>query len=587
MSTTTVHGALLHMCPALGDVSANLQTLQTMTTQSLQAGAKLVIAPELATTGYSITAEQVRNGLGFTAPYNEFNAIKQLAVQYSAYVTIGFAEIGEDNKLYNSALLMKPDGTWYLQRKRGVAMWNEMGNTPFDVVQTPYGKVGVIVCSDTYLMDWPRIVTLKEADIVLAPANWWGNSGQIPIWTTRTLENGVFFLVANRWGIEVDTRDPKHTYTYDMNDAPSAVVDMSGDVLLSFKENETERPYTNHILAFNIDVPVDRINGDNKLWSVVRRVPNAYVALANPYYVRATGNQPLPGLPPAGITKTSVMAYVPSADSGANLDMIMTLYGAKPEGTQLLLLPPNGLTQTVALPDAAQAPWNSLVAMVRQNGIQLLITSTPVPPQTPDTGPVDAIVTIQQDGTLTTHYPINDPSNQLGNLRWPIFYDLPNARIGIVSGSDDFFPETTLSLAKKGADIVLTPVILPPPLADPAIPEDNETKLLKTRTNDCVHIAVMKNSATGFILINGGGFVQQDIPVTTAEGMVVQALDSSLTRTKYLNSYYGFDLETLIGDDEQVSIEQARYVFESMPEPPRMRHSFPPGHPLNQQLPDA
>ncbi len=582
--TINVSIALLHMYPALGDIQSNLSVLQSMTTQALQGGAKFVIAPELATTGYSITADQVQNGLGFQSPFSEFDPLSQLAQQYDAYVALGFAEIGANGNLYNSAILLKPDGSYYVQRKRGVALWNVMGDTPFDTVDTPYGKVGLVICSDTYLMDCPRILTLKEADIVLAPANWWGQAQQLNIWTTRTLENSVFFLVANRWGVEVDDRFPPNEYIYNMNDAPSAIVDMSGNVLLSFMMNETQKPYQNKLLTGSIDVPSDRVSSDNTVWSLINRVPRAYVSLANTYYVRDAGNQPIPGLPTAGIVQTCVMAYTPVADSSQNMRSINGLWNAQSVTSDIVLLPPNGLTSTAAIPDAQSAPWNTLVQFVQTQQIQLLVTSTVVPPEAPQTDNQQALVVIEGDGTLTTIRPVSDPTNALPNLRWPAFFDINQARIGVVLGSDDFFPEMGLSLAKNGIDVLVAPVILPPSLADPSVSLNNNISLLQTRNNDVVHLAVMSNSATGFVIVNGGGYIESNVSIDAADGMKVVALDASLVRTKFLNSYYTFDLQTLLGEeDAQTAVAEAKRLplLEGIvsDEP---QHALPPGlsHPI-------
>ncbi|NKM58488.1 hypothetical protein GFL21_29010 [Rhizobium anhuiense] len=41
-----------------------------------------------------------------------------------------------------------------------------------DVYDTPYVKIGVLICADTFHMDCVRIAALKGAQTTLVPANW-------------------------------------------------------------------------------------------------------------------------------------------------------------------------------------------------------------------------------------------------------------------------------------------------------------------------------------------------------------------------------------------------------------------------------
>ncbi|HEX8686054.1 MAG TPA: carbon-nitrogen hydrolase family protein, partial [Pyrinomonadaceae bacterium] len=214
--------ALIHFNPKLRDLDENIKSLSTLVEEAFNGGANIVVAPELSTTGFSITLDQIMNGLGLDSPFTRLGKIRDLAVKHRGYVFLGLAEVQRPGKAYNSVAVFGPKGLLTTGRKRGIATWNTRGDVPFDVIPTPYGDLGTIICSDSYLPDWIRILTLKGADIILSPANWWGGFGQEGIWQARARENGVWMVVANRWGSEVDDRfNPP--YTYNMNDAPSDV----------------------------------------------------------------------------------------------------------------------------------------------------------------------------------------------------------------------------------------------------------------------------------------------------------------------------------------------------------------------------
>src|SRR5690348_9262984 len=142
--------ALVHSNPVLGDVQTNVARLNSLVDQAFKGGAKVVVTPELATTGFSITRDQVLASLGFSAPYPELIAIESLAKQYKGYVAVGIAEVAAQGKVFNSIVLFGPTGRVASQEKRGLSGWHDRGELPFEIFATPYGELATIICSDSY-----------------------------------------------------------------------------------------------------------------------------------------------------------------------------------------------------------------------------------------------------------------------------------------------------------------------------------------------------------------------------------------------------------------------------------------------------
>jgi predicted amidohydrolase len=107
-----------------------------------------------------------------------------LANRYRASIIVGIAEIdlsGPTKLTYNTAVVLTANRPPQYQRKRGVSWQGQtIGNNSF--VPITY-QAGVIICSDSYLMDWPRESTLNGARAIFSPANWWGDGGnsQVPL----------------------------------------------------------------------------------------------------------------------------------------------------------------------------------------------------------------------------------------------------------------------------------------------------------------------------------------------------------------------------------------------------------------------
>src|SRR5205085_5513265 len=209
----------------------------------------------------------------------------------------------------------------------------------------------------------------------LSPANWWGK-GQEEIWQARARENGVWMVVANRWGSEVDDRFTP-PYTYNMNDAPSDIISPEGTIKLSYRAGQAVAP-ADKILYYTIHVPTNRIgNATNSTYTVAHRRPGAYQGIANPYYRPDMGNQPPPNLPSVGITQVGAVTYLPSDDAKANLASLRRLWAE--QRAEVVVLPGLGISrrpvESYKRGWANASPWRELQEFADQQGILLLATT--------------------------------------------------------------------------------------------------------------------------------------------------------------------------------------------------------------------
>ncbi|NLU24027.1 MAG: carbon-nitrogen hydrolase family protein [Clostridiales bacterium] len=77
----------------------------------------------------------------------------------------------------------------------------------FKVYETPWGKVGIVICFDRHLPESIRTATLKGADLILIPtANTRAEPMEMFEWEVRVqaMQNSVFAAMCNRVGIECD-----------------------------------------------------------------------------------------------------------------------------------------------------------------------------------------------------------------------------------------------------------------------------------------------------------------------------------------------------------------------------------------------
>src|SRR6266851_615881 len=199
--------AAIQFDPALGEKDKNISDLLRLTEEAARHGARLIVHPELATTGYCwLSREEV-------APYVEpvpgptTDRFQQLAAQYDCYIATSFPEVDPaTNVYYNCMALIGPTGLIGVYRKIhsyiSEPRWARDGDLGFPVWETPLGRLSAVICMDAMYFEATRIPALHGADVILFPTNWLDERCPSSWWMTRALENGVYLIAANRSDVE-------------------------------------------------------------------------------------------------------------------------------------------------------------------------------------------------------------------------------------------------------------------------------------------------------------------------------------------------------------------------------------------------
>ena len=199
--------------PEFGNKSKNLQKSIEMITRGKDAD--LLVLPELCNTGYLFETKNELNELAEKIPNGDTTqAWIEIAEKTNTYLICGIAEKTKDQKLYNSAVIIGPDGFIDVYRKLHLFaeekfLFNQ-ANTPPKIYDFNGMKAGVIVCFDWAFPEISRFIALKGADIICHPANLVLPFAQKAM-LTRSIENRVFTITANRFGLE---KRPKSSITF-------------------------------------------------------------------------------------------------------------------------------------------------------------------------------------------------------------------------------------------------------------------------------------------------------------------------------------------------------------------------------------
>jgi predicted amidohydrolase len=171
-------------------------------------GAALMVAPELATTGYG--AKDAIRELAETADGGQASALASMAVNHDIALVVGLPERAGD-VIYNSAIFAMPDGTRTIYRKCQLyghyehALFHP-GDAPPKLTMFGGLKFGVLICYDVEFPELVRHLALAGADAVLAPTAQ-PDTPDAPfiagkVVPVRAFENGIAIVYADHAGAD-------------------------------------------------------------------------------------------------------------------------------------------------------------------------------------------------------------------------------------------------------------------------------------------------------------------------------------------------------------------------------------------------
>ena len=106
------------------------------------------------------------------------NHFCELAKKYNLWLCFGLTEKVTEEKRFNTALLINNEGEILLKHHKINLLtvefpYYEIGNT-LNVIDTPWGKIGLNICADNYgdALDIGATLARMGAQIILSPSSW-------------------------------------------------------------------------------------------------------------------------------------------------------------------------------------------------------------------------------------------------------------------------------------------------------------------------------------------------------------------------------------------------------------------------------
>jgi len=242
----TVRIAVCQIQAIDGDREGNFRRIEYALEQARAGRADIAAFPESAILGWE---NPDAHRMAAPIPGTDSDRIAALARQYGLMISIGMDE-KDGERLYDSAILVDKTGK-LLWKHRKLNVLPELMDPPYTVgkpdgigaVDTEFGRIGVLICADTFVDDYVERLNQLKPDLVLVPYGW---AAEVDKWPQH--EKELEHLVARRaagWKCPVVGTDlvgvimhgPWKGQTYG---GASVVADGSGQVLGVLRDRDVE-----------------------------------------------------------------------------------------------------------------------------------------------------------------------------------------------------------------------------------------------------------------------------------------------------------------------------------------------------------
>jgi nitrilase len=222
------------------DLAASLAKCETLAHEARSAGARVVVFPEAFLSGYprgmsfgTVVGNRTAEGRdhyrrywdsAVDVPGPAVDRLTHLAVETGLYLVVGVIE-REGGTLYCTALFFGPEG--FLGKHRKLmptaaerVVWGSGDGSTLFVVDTPFGRVGSLICWESYMPLLRAAMYAKGVEILCVPTAD-GRESWLPTMRFVGMEGRCFVLSCNQLTRRQDLPD----------DIPNSVADLPEDLV--------------------------------------------------------------------------------------------------------------------------------------------------------------------------------------------------------------------------------------------------------------------------------------------------------------------------------------------------------------------
>jgi N-carbamoylputrescine amidase len=180
-----------------GDRPRALQEIESALQEAARGNADVACFPEACLFGW---VNPVAHRLADPIPGPTTKELGRLARQHGLMIALGMAE-RDGSDLYNSVVLIDSDGELLLKHRKTNILTELMeppysvGTTAASAVDTRCGRIGLLICADTFQDETVDATASENPQLLLVPYGWaaptedWPDHGKsLASWVTRTAQ---------------------------------------------------------------------------------------------------------------------------------------------------------------------------------------------------------------------------------------------------------------------------------------------------------------------------------------------------------------------------------------------------------------
>ena len=450
---TVFTAAAVQFEPTMYEKERNIARLLDLVREAAGKGAKLIVTPEMGTTGYCWFDRDEVSSQVETIPGPTTDRFAELAKEAGVHIVIGMPEVEPSTGLYyNSAALIGPQGLVGKHRKShpyiSEPKWAAPGDLGHQVFETELGRIALLICMDIHFVETARLVALGGADVICHVSNWLSERTPAPYWISRAFENSCYLIESNRWGLERTVQFSGGSCVIEPDGTIAAVIDRGDGVVTA--EIDTARARERVVLGEP---------------TFAQRRPDLYRELPsgqsgwNPLdFFTLYGHRPLP---PGARSRIAAAQIAPTSDVSFNLERIAELAAeAASAGAALVVFPELALTGHHDPASRAQALSGPAVTRLLAIAARLKIHIVAGFAEADGGKIYNSAALVGPEGVVGAYRKIHLGAHDRGwasaGDRWAVF-DLPLGRLGLLIGHDALFPEAGRILALRGCDAIACP----------------------------------------------------------------------------------------------------------------------------------
>ncbi|MBR1239059.1 amidohydrolase [Bradyrhizobium sp. AUGA SZCCT0274] len=457
MASERFKAASIQFEPTMFEKQRNIRRLLEMTSEAAAAGARLIVTPEMGTTGYCWYDRAEVKPFVETVPGPTTDVFHSLAKQFGCYIVVGMPEVDASTDLYyNTAVLIGPSGVVGKHRKShpyiSEPKWAASGDIAHIVFDTEIGRIALLVCMDLHFFETARLEALAGADVICHISNWLQERAPAPYWINRAFENGCYVIESNRWGLERTVQFSGGSCIIEPDGNVQAVLD-SGDGIVH-GEIDLTRARKRQVLS-------EAIFEDRRPELYANLMTNSFTWNPRDFF-KLYGYQPLP---PGQLSRAAVVQFTPTDDVEQNLARIEALAreAVAQEKPDLIVFPELSMTGIGAPGHRALDIKDQAVTRLVRLAARLRVHIIAGFAERAAEGLFNTAVLAGPEGLVGSYRKIHlnarDKAWASAGSDWKVF-DLPIGRVGLLIGHDALFPEAVRSLSLLGCDLVACPAAI-------------------------------------------------------------------------------------------------------------------------------